>query len=102
MFCSLLMGCKTTERIVAPIKPPPERVQCVGASERPSVPGEYVIDWSRITTIAQAQAENARYVASVRARENIVAGYIILIEGKLFACASNMAWLRDFYAGIPE
>ncbi|MBO9624183.1 MAG: hypothetical protein J7500_15855 [Sphingomonas sp.] len=65
------------------------------------MPKEYAIDWSKVTTVAQARAEHMKFVASVRSREGVVSGYILRIEGQLFACSNNAAWLRDFYGKLP-
>lgn len=98
-FSLPLTGC--ADKIVAPVKPPPERLQCVAAGDRPAVPAEYVIDWSKVATVDQARAEHMKFVASVRTREGIVTGYILRIEGKLWTCSSNAEWLRDFYGALP-
>jgi len=84
--------------VAVPIVPPSDRLQCVPAGGRPSIPPEYVIDWSAVTTVAQAKSEHLRYVASVRNREGVISGYIVVLEGQLFGCSNNMAWLNDFYA----
>lgn len=103
MCCSLLAtACDPTQRIAVPIKPPAERLVCVAAGDRPAIPAEYAIDWSKVATVDQAQAEHAKYVASVRSREGVIAGYIMRIEGQLFACSNNAAWLRDFYAAQDD
>lgn len=105
MLCSLLWSataCKTTERIALPVKPPVERLQCVAAGDRPAVPAEHVIDWSKVATVEQARSEHLKFVASVRSREGVLVGYIVRIEGQLFACSNNATWLRDFFAGLPD
>lgn len=97
-------ACETT-RTVAPLRPDltnPERFVCEPAGDRPTVPPEHVIDWSRVTTVPQARSEHNAYVASIRAREGPITGYIVAIEGKLFACSNNAAWLRDFYGRLPR
>ena len=91
-----LASCEP-KRIVTNLAPPQERLQCVAAPKRPFLPPEYKIDWSRVLTVSQAHAEHDKYVAVIRTRENVVAGYIIDVEGKLFACSSNMQWLREWY-----
>lgn len=100
-FC--LAGCETV-RTAVPVRPPAERMDCqaVEAEDRPAIPAEYVIDWSRVTTIPQARTEHEAYVRSVRTREGIVAGYIVELEGGLWVCASDDQWLRDFFDGLPE
>jgi hypothetical protein len=99
MCCSALVAsaCEP-KRIAVALKPPPERLQCAPAGERPTIPPEYRIDWNGVSTVAQARSEHDRYVASVRTREGVVAGYVLKVEGELFLCASNAQWLRDWYA----
>lgn len=95
-----LVACNT-RHVVQPLPTPPERLVCEGVpASRPSVPPEYVIDWSRVTSVPQARAEHERYVATIRTREGITVGYILDIEGRLFTCHSNVQWRRDFEAGI--
>lgn len=95
--CCLVASCGE-KRIVTNLPPPQERLQCAPAGARPSIPPEYQIDWSRVSTVAQARSEHDSYVRSIRTREGVIVGYIIAVEGKLFACSSNMTWLRDYYA----
>lgn len=102
MCCSLSITACGPDRVVAPIKPPPERLACQAAGDRPAVPPEHVIDWSKVGTVAQAREEHGRFVASVRSREGVVAGYIVRIEGDLFACSNNAAWLREFFGKLPD
>lgn len=110
MSCSaiLLAGCGDKRSLIA-IKTPPDRLVCEGVSARPSIPPEYVIDWSAASAaqtvpaaVALAKAEQAKFVASVRTREGVVAAYIVTIEGRLFACSDNAQWRRDFEAGLPD
>lgn len=68
-----------------------------------------MIDWSKVlvagdanATLVNAEREHAAYVASIRTREGAIAGYIVRIEGQLFACSNNVQWLRDFYAGLDQ
>lgn len=98
-FC--LAACETQRAAVA-LRPPEDRMDCRALDGRPTIVGEYVIDWSRVTTVPQARAEHEAYVRSVRTREGVVAGYIVEVEERLWLCASDAAWLRDFYAGLPE
>jgi hypothetical protein len=100
MFCLALAGCN--EKIVAPIKPPPQRLVCEAAGERPKIPAEYQIDWSKVQTVQQARSEHDAYVRSIRTREGIVAGYIVTLEGKHFICFNNAQWQRDFWAKLPD
>lgn len=102
--CFLLAACETT-RVAVPLRPDldnPTRLVCEGVpGERPAVPATYTIDWSRVTTVAQARAEHERYVASVLARNGVLAAYIVDIEGKLFVCSNNAQWWRDYWAALP-
>lgn len=88
--------------VAVPLKPPAERLVCAPAGARPSVPAEYVIDWNAVTTVAQARIEHDAFVRVLRSREGIITGYLVAIEGKLFACSTNAAWLRDFYEPLPS
>lgn len=90
------------KRIVEAIPIPPERMDCQPAGTRPSIPPEYVIDWTRVTSVPLARAEHDKYVGSVRTREGVVAGYVLEIEGKLFACSNDAAWLRDWQKGLTQ
>lgn len=98
-FC--LAGCETT-RVAAPVKPPADRMDCRELSGRPAIPPEYVIDWSKVTTVAQARGEHESFVRSVRTREGIVAGHVVQVEDRLFLCASDAEWLRDFFGRLPD
>lgn len=113
MFCLALSACgTTTKRSVEALRPDrtnPERMVCEPAGTRPKAPPEYVIDWKRIETspsvavaVARMREEHAHFVATLRTREGIVAGYIVQLEGKHFLCFSNMAWQRDYYSRLPE
>ena len=73
------------------------------------MPAEYAVDWTAAmaapsvpVAVDRARMEHMRFVASVRSREGVVAGYILRIEGQLFACSNNAAWLRDFFAKLPD
>jgi len=99
-FC--LAGCETT-RVAVPVKPPADRMDCrVVEGGRPELPAEYVVDWSKVLTVDQARSEHEAYVRSVRAREGIVAGWIVTIEDRLFLCASDAEWQRDFFGRLPD
>lgn len=102
MSCSAIAssGCEK-QRIAVGLKPPSDKLVCVAATRRPTVAPEYRIDWNRVTTVPQARAEHDRYVTVQRTREGAIAGYILQIEGQLFACSSNMQWLRTYF-GTPN
>lgn len=111
--CSGVSACTSTPEVVAealrPDRTNPERFVCEPAGTRPSVPAEYSIDWRRIETsrnvaaaVAAMREEQGRFIATLRTREGLVAGYIIELEGRHFTCFNNMAWQRDFYSGLTE
>ena len=102
-FCLAGSACNTT-RVAVPLKPDPARMDCVAVEpgQRPAIPPEYVIDWSKVETVAQARSEHEAFVRTVRTREGVVAGYVVQVEEKLFVCASDAAWLRDFFAALPD
>lgn len=102
MSCLALASCGEPKRIVTNLAPPSERLVCVAAGARPTVPGEHVIDWSKVKTVEQAIVEHSAYVRSVRTREGLIAGYILNVEGKLFACSNNMIWLREWHASTAR
>ena len=95
-----LSACTTTKRVAVALQPPTERLQCVSAGTRPIIPPEAVIDWSKVLTVPQSHSEHDRFVASVRTREGVVAKYVLDTESKLFLCASNAQWMKDWYAGM--
>lgn len=94
--CSLALSSCGQDKVVEHLPTPPERLVCEAAGDRPAVPAEYVIDWSTVSTVEQAQNEHAKYVASIRSREGIITGYIMRIEGRLFTCYTNMEWRRQY------
>ena len=71
-FCLAGSACNTT-RVAVPLKPDPARMDCVAVEpgQRPAIPPEYVIDWTKVTTIDRAKSEHDAYVRSVRAREGV-------------------------------
>jgi hypothetical protein len=76
---------------------------CEGVpAERPAIPPTYVIDWSKVTTVDQAHSEHDAYVRSVLARNQVLAGYIVTIEGRLFVCSNNAQFWRDYWSGLPK
>lgn len=104
MFCLAMAACETV-REAAPLRPDldyPARLICEGVPDkRPAISPEYVIDWSKVETVARAKTEHEAYVRSVRTREGIVAGYVVEIEGKLFTCSNNAAFWRDYWSRLP-
>lgn len=103
MLSSLsLLGCETAT-VAKAIEPPADRMDCRELEGgRPAIPAEYVIDWNTITSVQQARSEHESFVRSVRSREGVTVGHIVAIESRLFACSNDAAWLRDFFAGLPN
>lgn len=97
----LLASCGPTA-VLAPLKPPADRMDCVAAGARPAIPAEYVIDWSKVLTVPQARSEHEAYVRVIRSREGIVVGHLVDVEGKLWACSNDAEWLRDFFGRLPD
>lgn len=95
-FSVLTAGSCGEKRVVTSLPIPPERMDCAPAGKRPTIPPEYAIDWTKVTSVLQARQEHDKYVGSVRTREGRVAGYILEIEGQLFACSNDAAWLREW------
>lgn len=96
-FSATALSACEPKRIVQNIPPNPALLVCAPAGARPAIPAETVIDWSKVTTVAQAKVEHEGYVKSVRNREGVIAGYILDIEGKLNVCATNMQGVRDYF-----
>ncbi len=102
--CCLAASACTEKRIQVPIPIPDERTDCAeltGADARPIIPPEYVIDWTRVTTLGQARSEHDAFVTRLRERERPVALYVVRLEGRVFACADDAAWLRDYKKRLP-
>lgn len=96
-----LASCEP-KRVAVPLPIPPERMDCVAIEEgRPAIPPEYVIDWGRVASVGEARAQHEAYVQRLRLRENQVAGYLVRVEGRVFACADDAAWLRDYTSRLP-
>lgn len=97
-----LTACGETKRVAEFIPTPPERLVCEQAGTRPTIPPETVIDWTHVTTVAQAKIKHEGYVKSVRTREGVVAGYILKLEGIAFVCFNNMQFRREFEADLAK
>lgn len=99
--CLALSGCGS-KRVQVPIPIPEDRLDCVSIiDQRPAVPREYEIDWSRVTTVGQARTEHEAFVTRLRERERPISVYIVNLEGALFACANDDQWLRDYLKRLP-
>lgn len=100
MSCLAVSACGP-KRVQVPLPIPDDRMDCVAIPEgRPVVPAEYQIDWSRVVTVDQARAEHDAFVQRLRKREGPISGYIVRLEGALFACANDDEWLRDYSADL--
>ena len=95
-----LAACGDTKRVAEHLPTPPERLICERVGTRPTIPPEHQIDWTQIRTVPAAKLEHEKYVATVRTREGVVAGYVLKLEGELFKCWLNMTWRREYEAGI--
>lgn len=106
LMCFLaLSGASCEKRVATAIPIPPERTDCAvlsGDEGRPVIPPEYVIDWTRVATVQQARAEHDAFVTRLRAREMPVTLYIVRLEGQVFACADDAAWIRDYQSRLPK
>lgn len=100
LLALVVAACAEPKRIVETVPIPAERMDCVEAGNRPAIPPEHKIVWENVSSVLQARQEYNQYVASVRAREGMVAGYVLDLEGHLFLCANDAAWLREWQAGI--
>jgi hypothetical protein len=105
-FCFLLAACSHDPKVV-PLNlaaREPNWFVCEGVdptTERPALPPAVTIDWDSLQTIPQAREAHNRYVARMVERNGLVVGYMVMIEGRLFTCANNMAAQRDFYDRLP-
>jgi len=97
-----ISACGGEKRTAEFIPTPPERLICDRLGTRPTIPPEYQIDWSHVTTVQQAHSEFDKYVATIRTREGVVAGYVLKLEGVNFACFNNMQWRREFEADLAK
>jgi arginine deiminase len=78
-------------------------MDCVELEDgRPTIPAEYQIDWSGVSTVERARTEHQAFVDRLRQRERVSAGYIVTLEGRVFACADDAAWLRQFFSDLEN
>lgn len=100
MSCLVLSACAEAYKAET-IPLPPERLDCVTLEAgRPTINPEHVIDWSAVSSIADARSEAALLIKSVRERELTVAHYVLALESQLFLCADDARWLRETEAAI--
>lgn len=97
----LATSCGNSPVRTVSAKVPEAKLVCDTTMKRPALPPEYAIDWSRITNVDQARGAHLAFVQALRIREGAVAGYLVEIEGRLFACGSNMQFVRDFQRALP-
>lgn len=104
LTCSLVLTAAScgTKRTVDFLPTPPERLVCEKVGARPTIPAEYAIDWTKVSTVAQARSEFDKYVAVIRNREGVVAAYILKLEGVNFVCWNNAQWRREYEADLAK
>lgn len=102
MLTGFTLAACEPKRVVESLPTPPERLICEKAGTRPTIPAEHEIDWTQVRTAAQAKIQHEQYVATVRTREGIVAGYVLKLEGNLWQCWNNVQWRREFEAGVQR
>lgn len=100
-LCLVASGCET-KRTVEHLPTPASRLICERTGTRPTIPPEHQIDWSKVLTVPAARIEHDKYVATVRTREGIVAGYVLKLEGVNFVCWNNMEWRREYEKGLSR
>lgn len=105
--CFLVSSCKTPEPNVVirnVLRENPEWFVCekVDGSDRPALPPGHEIDWGSVTTVEQARAEHDAYVVAQIKRNEVVSGYIVMVEGRAFTCWNNMQTQRDFYERLDD
>lgn len=97
---SLGISACEPEKHVTALPIPAERTDCQAATgKRPQLNPEYKIDWAKVASVGQAKIEHDRFVSVIRGREQTVANYVLEIEGQLFQCANDAAWVREWNAG---
>lgn len=101
-LCLAVSACGEQKYTAEFIPTPPARLVCEVAGTRPTIQPVPAIDWARITTVAQAKIAHDDYVKRINAREGVVAGYVLNIEGKLFTCFNNMQWRREYEADLAK
>lgn len=98
----LTSACETTKRTASFIPTPPERLICERTGTRPTIPTEYVIDWTKVSTVAAAKVEVGKLITQQHEREKVVAGYVLKVEGQNFICWNNAQWRREFEADLAK
>lgn len=103
-FCLAISACGGEKVRFKPIPIPAERIDCVAVTkaDRPKLAPTYIIDWSMVLTVPAARAEVDKLIQSTLNREGSVTGYVIELEGKLFACSSDDQWLKDYIAQVEK
>lgn len=101
---ALLIAGMTTACSNPPVriaKPPAEKLTCNALTQRPKIPAEYQIDWSKVTTVEQARGEHDVFVRTLRSREGLIAGYVVAIGDDWFSCWSDVQWHADYNGALP-
>lgn len=94
---ALLISACEPKRVVTALPIPPERTDCQAATgKRPTLPPEFVIDWTKVATVGEAKAAHDNFVLVLRGREKAVSNYVLDLEGRLFQCASDAQWIREW------
>lgn len=103
--CFALEACPNrTVQALRPDLSHPERFVCepVKPGQRVRIPPELAIDWSQVQTVEDAKGAHEAFVRAIRTREGLVAGYVVTLENRIFACSNNMQWQLDFYQRLPQ
>ncbi len=103
-FCLAASACGKERERFKPIPIPAERMDCVAVTkaDRPRLAPAYVIDWSKVPTVLAAKDEVDKLIQSTLHREGVVTGYVIELEGKLFACSNDDQWLKEYTASVEK
>lgn len=99
-FLTLTAGMCQPNEIAVPLMIPAERTDCPASVARPTIPAEQPVNWALATSVALARQAHEAFVASVRAREGIVAGHVVKLEGQLFDCGNDAQWVREYQKGL--
>lgn len=106
-LCFLAASGCGEKAVVKALPIPADRMDCIAAGQRPAIPPEYAIDWKRVESaltvpqaVSAARSEVQQFVGSVRTREGTVAGYVLDLEGQLFACSNDAQWLREWQKAV--
>lgn len=105
----VLTACEPEKHVTAlPI--PPERMDCEAATgKRPKLGPEYQPNWqlalaqpTKEKAVEEAIRQHGLFVDVLRGREKAIATYILFVEGDLWQCANDDAWLREREAELAR